>query len=169
MISWANIGQKRKSIFGFSSETCIENLMRLFDMTLKAIKIPMDKTHHPEIDDPLLLSDNEASKHRSVIGGMNWLITSGHFDTHSAANILSRFATVPREAEGFNGTLSHIKTFPKGRISFDTNCPALSRNCRGRCKLERNPPWCSGRIACLEPRGKKVSDLPRNGILAVLQ
>ena len=114
---------------GFSSKTYIENIIpkfkRLFDRMFKAIKTAMDEAYHPEIDDSPLLEDDDASKCRSIIGSMNWLITLGHFDVNYATNTLSRFAMAPREGhlKAALSLLSYVKTFPKGRILFDTKYP----------------------------------------------
>ena len=91
-------------------------------MKFKSIKTPMAENYHPEIDDSPILSDDDASKFRSIIGSLNWLITLGRFDVHYATNSLSRFSMAPREGhlKAAFRILSYIKTFPKGKILFDT-------------------------------------------------
>ena len=115
---------------GFSSKTYISNLIpkfeALFERQFKSSKTPMASDYHPKVDDSPLLSDNDASKFRSIIGSMNWLITLGRFNTFYSTNTLSRFAMAPREGhlKAVFRILSYLKTFPKGRLLFDTSYPA---------------------------------------------
>ena len=85
----------------------------------------MPQDFHPETDDSPLLNDDDAAKFRSIIGSLNWLITLGRFDVHYATNTLSRFGMAPREGhmKAAIKVLSYLKTFPKGRILFDTSYP----------------------------------------------
>ena len=85
----------------------------------------MPQDYHPETDDSPLLNDDDAAKFRSIIGSLNWLITLGRFDVHYATNALSRFGMAPREGhmKAAIKVLSYLKTFPKGRILFDTSYP----------------------------------------------
>jgi hypothetical protein len=116
---------------GFSGKTYIENIVpkfeKLFDTKFKPIKTPMAADYHPETDDSPLLPEDDISKYRSIIGSLNWLITLGRFDIHYATNALSRFSMTPREGhmKAIQKILSYIKTFPKGRILFDTSYLAL--------------------------------------------
>ena len=146
----------------FSSKTYISNLIpnfeKLFNMNFKSIKTPMAADYHPEVDDTPLLSDDDASKYRSIIGSMNWLITLGRFDILYDTNTLSRIAMAPREGHlraAFR-ILSYIKTFPKGRIIFDTSYPTKIESDEPNWKefypdaVEELP------YNMLKPRGKPV-------------
>ena len=85
----------------------------------------MASEYHPDVEDSPLLSNEDAAKFRSIIGSMNWLITLGSFDVYYATNSLSRFSMAPREEhlKAAFRILSYVKTFPKGRILFDTKYP----------------------------------------------
>ena len=82
----------------------------------------MATDYHPETDDSPLLNDEDASKYRSIIGSLNWLIALGGFDVHYATNALSRFGVASREGhlKAAQRILSCVKVFNKGRILFDT-------------------------------------------------
>ena len=113
----------------FSAKTHIANLIPKFELCLnhhfETVKSPMAPECHLEVDDSPLPSDEDASEFRSVIGSLNWLITLGRFDVHCATNALSRFGMAPREGhmKAALRVLTHVKTFPKGKIVFDTSCP----------------------------------------------
>ena len=117
---------------GFSAKSHIQNVVPkfedCFDRKFKTgFKTPMSTEYHPEVDETPFLSDEDASKFRSVIGSLNWLITLGRFDVHCATNALSRFSMAPREGhlKAALMTLSHVRSFSKGRMLFDTSYPVL--------------------------------------------
>ena len=60
---------------GFSAKTYISNVIPKFEALLetnfKSSKTPMAKDYHPEIDDSPELTDDDASKYRSIIGSLN--------------------------------------------------------------------------------------------------
>ncbi len=116
---------------GFSSRTYISNMIpkfeELYGVIFKTVKAPMASDYHPQLDDSPFISDDDSSKFRSAIGSLNWLITLGRFDVYYATNALSRFAMAPREEhqKALFHVLGYVKTFPKGRIIFDTSYPPL--------------------------------------------
>ena len=107
---------------GFSSRTYVSNIIpkfeALFETDLKRIKTPMAEDYHPEVDESPELSPDEASKYRSIIGSLNWIITLGRFDVHYATSILSWFSMCPQEGhrKAALRILSYLNTFPNGRI-----------------------------------------------------
>ena len=84
---------------------------------------------HPEIDDSPLMDPEGASKFRSVIGSLNWIITLGRFDVSYATNVLSRFSMAPREGHLTNAkrVLGYLKSSAKGKLIFDTGFPDHSQ------------------------------------------
>ena len=118
---------KQGITLGFSCKTYVANIIpkfeSLYNQELKKIKTPMCETYHPETDDSPELSPDEASKYRSIIGSLNWIITLGRFDVHYATSVLSRFGMCPREGhrKAALRVLSYLKTFPNGKIVFDTH------------------------------------------------
>ena len=122
---------------GFSSRTYVSNIIpkfeTLYDVELKKIKTPMAEDYHPEIDESPELTSDEASKYRSIIGSLNWIVTLGRFDVHYATSVLSRYGMCPREGhrKGALRVLSYLKTFPNGRIIFDTALPPAEPSSTG--------------------------------------
>ena len=120
---------KQGITLGFSSRTYVSNIIpkfeALYNQELKRYKTPMSEEYHPETDETPELNPDEASKYRSVIGSLNWIITLGRFDVHYATSVLSRFGMNPREGhrKAALRVLSYLKTFPNGKIVFDTHIP----------------------------------------------
>ena len=51
----------------------------------------------PELDETDLLSDDQISIYKSLLGSANWIITLGRFDIAYATNTLSRYSMAPRK------------------------------------------------------------------------
>ena len=68
---------------GLSARTYIENVIpkfeELFQGEIKKYKTPMDEKYHPELDDSALCDPETASKFRSIIESLSWIITLGRF------------------------------------------------------------------------------------------
>ena len=124
---------KENVALAISAKTYISNVIpkfeKLFNMTFKSIKTPMDSDYHPELDDSPFLSQLDASKFRSIIGSINWIITLGRFDVQFATMSLSRFSMAPREGhlKAAQRILTYLKTFSKGRIIMDNSYPDHSK------------------------------------------
>ena len=110
-----------------SAKTYIEHVIPKFEDLLGGIfsthKSPMAEDCHPEIDDSPLLDPAGASKFRSVIGSLNWIITLGRFDVSYATNVLSRFSMAPREGHltASKRILGYLKSSTKEKLLFDTS------------------------------------------------
>ena len=66
-------------------------------MNLKELKTRMAADYHPENHDLLLPTNNKASKYRSIIGSMNWLVMFEGFGIFYTTITLSKFSMIPRE------------------------------------------------------------------------
>ena len=53
--------------------------------------------YHPELDESDLVSLEDASKYRAIIGSLNWVITLGRFDVQYATSTLARYGMSPRK------------------------------------------------------------------------
>ena len=122
---WAKDGK----FVALSAKTYIQNVIPKFEEllgeTFRAIKTPMEENYHPETDDSPLLDSENASKFRSIIGSINWIITLGRFDVNYAFMSLSRFNMAPREGHMTAACciLRYLKTFSKGQIVLDHSYP----------------------------------------------
>ena len=111
----------------FSARTYINNIIPKFEKLVgrefKSVKTPMAENCHPELDDSPLLTSNDAALYRSITGSLNWIVTLGRFDIQYATSAMSRFNSCPREKhlQMVIRILTYLKTFPKGRIIFDTD------------------------------------------------
>jgi len=89
----------------------------------------MAENYHPEIDDTAFCDSDNASKYRSMIGSLNWIITLGRFDVNFATSSLSRFSMQPREGhfKAAIRVLAYLNTWKKGKIIFDTAYPSHAK------------------------------------------
>jgi hypothetical protein len=57
---------------------------------------PLDKGDHPELDTSELCNEEQISQYQSVIGSLQWIVTIGRFDVHTAVMTMSGFRVAPR-------------------------------------------------------------------------
>ena len=108
---------------GISAKTYIKNSMdklsKLFDGgPFHKAKSPMIDTYHPEQDNSPLLSPENASKYRALIGSGNWIVTLGRFDIAYAVSTMARFSMAPREGHliALKRVFGYLRTFPNGEL-----------------------------------------------------
>jgi hypothetical protein len=56
---------------------------------------------HPELDTSELCTEEQISQYQSMIGSLQWIVTIGRFDIHTAVMTMSGFRIAPR--------ISHLK------------------------------------------------------------
>jgi hypothetical protein len=83
----------------------------------------MSEGYHPEIDHSPLCTEDDSVKYRSIIGYCICIIISGRFNIAYATSAMSRFNMLPREGhlKAVNSVLSHLKTYPEGRVMIDAS------------------------------------------------
>jgi hypothetical protein len=84
-----------------TSKKYIERILLNYEkMFGKAPKLscssPILKGDHPETDDTDLLDDAGVKDYQSLIGALQWLVSIGRFDIHTAVMTLSAFRSAPR-------------------------------------------------------------------------
>jgi Reverse transcriptase (RNA-dependent DNA polymerase) len=110
-----------------SAKTYATNIVEKFELLFKEDfrkqKTPMHEEYHPEVDDTELLSENEVSVYRGLIGSANWLITLGRFDIAYAVSSLARYSAAPRKGhlEAMKRVFGYIKDHKQGRILIDAS------------------------------------------------
>ena len=57
----------------------------------------MDEKYHPELYGSLLCDPETASKFRSIIGSINWIVTFKKFDVDFATMSLNKLNMAPKE------------------------------------------------------------------------
>lgn len=58
---------------------------------------PLEPNNHPELDDSPLLEKDDVQKYQSLIGQMQWSITTGRIDITTAVIGLSSFHAAPHQ------------------------------------------------------------------------
>ena len=70
----------------------------------KALKTPLEKNDHPELDTSEILEGHEVNHYLTMVGQLQWLITLGRFDIQAQVITMSRFQAQPR-----HGHLERLK------------------------------------------------------------
>ena len=68
--------------------------MRIYQ---RAIRPPLDKNDHPELDTSEILEGDMAAKYLTMVGQLQWLVTLGRFDIRAQVATISRFRAAPRQ------------------------------------------------------------------------
>ena len=75
----------------------IKNYEKLFGMKPNtSVTSPLEKGDHPELDTSELCSMDQIVQYQSMIGALQWIVTIGRFDIHSAVMTMSGFRMAPR-------------------------------------------------------------------------
>jgi hypothetical protein len=78
-------------------EKLIKNYEKLFGMKpSQNVTSPLDKGDHPELDTSELCTEEQISQYQSMIGSLQWIVTIGRFDVHTAVRTMSGFRIAPR-------------------------------------------------------------------------
>lgn len=86
-------------------EKILSNYQRLFGESPKQkFSSPLEKGDHPELDTSELLGPDDIVIYHSLIGALQWLVSIGRCDIHSAVMTLSGFRESPRK-----GHLDRVK------------------------------------------------------------
>ena len=111
-------------VMGMSAKSYIKNSLdkmgQLFnqDGPFHKAKSPMIDTYHPEQDTTPLLSPENISKYRALIGSGNWVVTLGRFDVAYAVSTMARYCMAPREGHliAMKRVFGYLRTFPNGEL-----------------------------------------------------
>jgi Reverse transcriptase (RNA-dependent DNA polymerase) len=76
-------------------EKLIRNYEKSFGMKPKELASPLEKGDHPELDTSELCTE-QIAQYQSMIGSLQWIITIGRFDIHTAVMTMSGFRITPR-------------------------------------------------------------------------
>ena len=78
-------------------EKLIANYEREFGQSPKQnVTSPVEKNDHPELDTSELLEKSGIELYQSLIGSLQWVVSIGRFDVHTAVMTLSGFRAAPR-------------------------------------------------------------------------
>ena len=83
----------------------VDNYKQIFGEPPKqTVYSPLEKGDHPELDTSELLDAKGITTYQSLIGALQWVISIGCFDVHTAVMTMSSFRVAPR-----CGHLDHVK------------------------------------------------------------
>jgi len=102
-----------------------EKLEPLMGWKLKNFGSPLESDYHPELDVSGLLSSDDTSKYRMMVGSLNWVVTLGRFDVHYATQTMARYGMVPRvgHLDAMKRIFGYLKHHSKMQIVYDTELP----------------------------------------------
>jgi hypothetical protein len=106
----------------------IEQFERMFGMKPKEYTSPLEKADHPEIDTSEELNSEGIKLYQSMIGCLQWAISLGRFDIHTATMTMSRFRIAPRKGhlERLKRMYGYLKKFKSAAIRVRTEEPDFS-------------------------------------------
>ena len=115
-----------------SAQTYIENICAKIEEIftarlgpkekLRSSHMPMSPDYHPEIDDSPLLTPEDGSRYRMLVGSALWATTLGRHDILYATSTFARYNAVPREGHllGMLRVFGYLKCHSKAKLVFDT-------------------------------------------------
>jgi hypothetical protein len=75
----------------------VKNYEKTFGMKPNtSVTSPLEKGDHPELDTSELCSSDQIAQYHPMLGVLQWIVTIGHFDSHTAAMTMSGFFMTPR-------------------------------------------------------------------------
>jgi hypothetical protein len=87
-----------------------QKLRMSFGIKPKEFASPLEKGDHPKLDTSELCTTEQVAHYQSIIGSLQWIVTIGRFNIHTAVMIMSGFRIAPRI--GHLERLRHICNIP---------------------------------------------------------
>ena len=121
-----NILPGKTSTCFLSARTYIENVCEkieeTFQVKLRSYHAPMSPDYHPEVDETPLLSPEDGSRYRMLVGNALWATTLGRHDILYATSTFARYNALPREGhlKGMLKVFGYLKCHSKAKLVFDT-------------------------------------------------
>jgi hypothetical protein len=77
-------------------EKLIKNSEKSFSIKPKKYTSPLENGDHPKLDTSELCTTEQIAQYQSMIGSLQWIITIGRFDVHTAVMTMSGFCIALR-------------------------------------------------------------------------
>jgi hypothetical protein len=77
-------------------EKLIKNYGKSFGIKPKEYASPLEKGDHPQLDTSELCTTEQIAQYQSMIGSLQWIVTIGRFNVHTALMTMSGFHIAPR-------------------------------------------------------------------------
>ena len=89
---------------------------------------PIEKGDHPELDTSEFLEPDDIQKYLSMVGALQWVISIGRFDIHTAIMTLGSFRVAPRHGHmaRVKRIYGYLAKFPNATIRIRTDMPDYS-------------------------------------------
>jgi Reverse transcriptase (RNA-dependent DNA polymerase) len=131
-----------------------EQYERMFGTKPKEYVSPLEKGDHPEADTTEELDLEGIKKYQTMIGCLQWAVSLGRFDIHTATMTMSRFRAAPRKGhlERLKRIYGYLRKFDSAAIRVRTAKPDFTG------LPEQDFDWCNtvyGKVEELTPK-----DLP---------
>jgi hypothetical protein len=109
-------------------EKMVNQYTSMFGSKPKEYTSPLEKGDHPEIDTSEELGMEGIKKYQSMLGSLQWAVSLGRFDIHTATMTMSRFRIAPRKGhiERLQRIYGYLKKFSQAAIRIQTNQPDYS-------------------------------------------
>lgn len=109
-------------------EKMLDAYTRMFGEAPKAFSSPLERNDHPELDDTKELGPDDITKYQSMIGALQWAISLGRFDIHTAVMTMGSFRVAPREGhlERLKRIYGYLRRYKHGAIRIRTGIPDYS-------------------------------------------
>jgi hypothetical protein len=72
-----------------------QKLRKSFGIKPKEFASPLEKGDHPELDTSELCTTEQVAHYQSMIGSLQWIVTIGRFNIHTAVMTMSGFRIAP--------------------------------------------------------------------------
>jgi hypothetical protein len=97
----------------------------MFSEKPKELSSPLEKNNHPELDTSELLDDVGIKQYQSMIGAIQWSVSLGRFDVHTAVMTMSQFRLAPRvgHLQRLQRLYGYLKRYRHGAIRVRTEIP----------------------------------------------
>ena len=106
----------------------MDQFERMFGSKPKEYTSPLEKGDHPEIDTSEELDEEGKKKYQTMIGCLQWMISLGRFDIHTATMTMSRFRAAPRKGhlDRLKRIYGYLKKFSSAAIRVRIDEPDFS-------------------------------------------
>jgi hypothetical protein len=77
-------------------EKLVKNSEKSSGIKPKEFASPLEKGDHPELDTSELCTTEQVAQYQSMIRSLQWIVTIGRFDIHTAVMTMFGFCIAPR-------------------------------------------------------------------------
>ena len=110
-------------------EKMLDAYSRMFNGEMpQQFSSPLEKNDHPELDDTKELDAEGITKYQSMIGALQWAISLGRFDIHTAVMSMGSFRVSPREGhlQRLKRIYGYLRKYKHGAIRIRVGTPDYS-------------------------------------------